>query len=108
MTGNKEDKYKDPLKVVVREIKVLDRDLADSLLLEIRAGLDFEKAAVLFSKTNPSRGGLMQPFVEGKYNDMGRVAFSLKTNLLNYAVVLNIFQDFFENSIYKKQIFLPL
>ena len=74
---NKEVKYKDPIKVVVREIKVLNQGLADSLLLEIQYGLSFEEAAILFSKTNPSKGGLMQPFSEGKYNDMGGVAFTL-------------------------------
>ena len=61
----------DPEKVVVREIRVSDRELADSLYFEIENGLDFEEAATLFSRTNPSRGGLKQPFSEGKYNDMG-------------------------------------
>ena len=74
---NKEEKYRDPVKIVVREIKVLNRELADSLLLEIQYGLNFEEAAILYSKTNPSRGGLMQPFSEGKYNEMGNVAYTL-------------------------------
>ena len=74
---NKEEKYRDPVKIVVREIRVLNRELADSLLLEIQYGLNFEEAAILYSKTNPSRGGLMQPFSEGKYNEMGNVAYTL-------------------------------
>ena len=90
---NKDDKYRDPIKVVVREIKVLNRRLADSLLIEIQGGLDFIDIATLYSKTNPSRGGLMQPFAEGKYNDMGRVAFSIKTGEVS-PVIENLDRSF--------------
>jgi len=90
---NKENQYKDPTMVVVREIKVLNRDLADSLLLEIQYGLDFEGAATLYSKTNPSRGGLMQPFAEGKYNDVGRAAFSIKIGEIS-PVIENLDRSF--------------
>jgi parvulin-like peptidyl-prolyl isomerase len=75
--AHKDEKYMDPEKVVVREIRVSDRELADSLFFEIENGLEFEEAATLFSRTNPSKGGLKQPFSEGKYNDMGAVAFAL-------------------------------
>ena len=91
--NNKEDKYKNPEKVVVREIKVLNRNLADSLLLEMQHGLDFEEAAILYSKTNPSHGGLIQPFAEGKYNDMGRVAFSIKIGEMS-PVIENLDRSF--------------
>ena len=100
---NKEDKYKDPIMVVVREIKVLSRDLADSLLLEMEYGLGFEEVAMLYSKTNPSRGGLIQPFAEGKYNDMGRVAFSIKKGELS-PVIENLDRSF---SIIKVEEKLP-
>ncbi len=90
---NKEDKYKNPIMVVVREIKVLNRDLADSLLLEMQYGLDFEEVAILYSKTNPSRGGLMQPFAEGKYNNVGRVAFSIKIGEIS-PVIENLDRSF--------------
>ena len=45
--------------------------LADSLLLELRYGGDFIELAEMYSKTNPSDGGLIAPFVKGKYNIMG-------------------------------------
>jgi hypothetical protein len=90
---NKESQYKDPIMVVVREIKVLNRALADSLLLEIQYGLDFERAATLYSKTNPSRGGLMQPFTEGKYNDVGRAAFSINIGEIS-PVIENLDRSF--------------
>jgi len=100
---NKKDNYRDPIKAVVREIKVLTRSLADSLLLEIQYGLDFEEAAILFSKTNPSRGGLIQPFSEGKYNDMGSVAFSIKIGEIS-PVVENLDKSF---SIIRVEEMLP-
>lgn len=89
--------------VVVREIKVLNKTLADSLLLEIQYGLDFEEAAALYSKTNPSRGGLMQPFSEGKYNDMGKAAFLTKVGGVS-SVIENLDRSF---SIIKVEEFLP-
>ena len=88
---------------VVREIKVLNRTLADSLLLEIEYGLDFEEAATLFSKTNPSRGGLLQPFSEGKYNDMGKAAFLTKVGGVS-SVIENLDRSF---SIIKVEEMLP-
>ena len=101
--NNKDDKYLDPVKVVVREIRVLSRDLADSLLLEIQSGSGFEDIATLYSKTNPSRGGLMQPFAEGKYNDMGRVAFSIKTGEVSL-VINNLDRSF---SIIRVEEYIP-
>ena len=100
---NKEDKYKDPVMVVVREIKVLNKVLADSLLLEIQYGLDFEEAATLYSKTSPSRGGLMQPFSKGKYNEMGKAAFLIKPGEVS-SVIENLDRSF---SVIKVEEFLP-
>ena len=74
---NMETKYKEPEKVSVREIRVGTRDLADSLFLELEYGVDFVGLAKKFSKSNPHKGGLIQPFSRGKYNEMGAVAFSL-------------------------------
>jgi hypothetical protein len=56
-------------------------------------GLDFEEVAILYSKTNPSHGGLIQPFAEGKYNDMGRVAFSIKIGEIS-PVIENLDRSF--------------
>ena len=74
---NKDEKYFEDQKVSVREIKVLNKELADSLLLEIKYGANFIELAEEYSKTNPGKGGLIDPFTKGKYNEMGRVAFSL-------------------------------
>ena len=101
--NNKEEKYKTPIKVVVREIKVLNRALADSLLLEIQYGLSFKEAAILFSKTNPSRAGLMQPFSEGKYNAMGSIAYSLGVGEIS-PVIENLDRSF---SIIRVEELLP-
>ena len=70
-------KYKEPEKVVVREIRVMTKELADSLELEIKYGVDFVALASQFSKSNPHKGGLIQGFERGKYNDMGAAAFSM-------------------------------
>ena len=90
---HKDEKYMDPEKVVVREVRVSDKELADSLYFEIENGLDFEEAATLFSRTNPSRGGLKQPFSEGKYNDMGAIAFALNVGDMS-GVIKNLDRSF--------------
>jgi len=75
---NKDLKYSEGQKVAIKEIKVLNKDLADSLLLELKYGADFISIAKQYSKTNPLSGGSLTPFTEGKYNQMGEIAFSLK------------------------------
>ena len=94
---NKDTKYLEPDKVAVREIKVLEKSLADSLLLELQYKADFIKLAEQYSKTNPSGGGSITPFTKGKYNQMGQAAFSLNvgeisdviTNLdYTYSIIL--------------------
>ncbi len=75
---NKTEKYLEDEKVRVREIKVLDKNLADSLYIELKYGSDFIELAEKYSKTNPIAGGLIAPFTKGKYNDMGQAAFNLQ------------------------------
>lgn len=75
---NKSEKYLEDEKVRVREIKVLDQGLADSLYIELKYGSNFVDLAKQYSKTNPINGGLMTPFTKGKYNDMGEAAFALQ------------------------------
>ena len=101
--NNKEKDYVEPIKVVVKEIKVLNKALADSLLLELEFGLDFESAASIFSKTNPGSGGLIKPFEKGKYNEMGEVAFSLNPGEISN-VIENLDRSF---SIIKVEKFIP-
>lgn len=75
---NKEEKYLEGEKISIREIKVLNKDLADSLYLELKYGENFIDIAKQYSKSNPGNGGLLPPFERGKYNQMGEIAFSLK------------------------------
>jgi len=76
--NNKNKKYLEDKKVSVREIKVLKKNIADSLFLELKYGADFNQIAAKYSKTNPNNGGLIPPFEEGKYNKMGQIAFQLQ------------------------------
>ena len=66
--------------VSVREIKVLDSLLADSLYSLLQNGSVFSDVASSFSLTNPKNGGLIKPFVRGKYGPLGKVAFLLSVN----------------------------
>jgi len=72
--------------VSVREIKVLNQDLADSLLLELKYGEDFITLAEEYSKTSPTKGGLITPFTKGKYNEMGQIAFNLKVGQMSEVI----------------------
>jgi len=72
----KYEKYMDPEKVTVREIKIKKRGLADSLLA---LQLNSEKFSVLASQlslTNPAEGGLLDPFSKNRYQSLA-VAFNM-------------------------------
>ena len=75
---NKEEKYFDPEKVLVRQIKVASKDLSDSLysLLEKDISL-FKKLSSDFSLAYSKAEGLMDPFERGKFNYLGERAFQL-------------------------------
>ncbi len=76
--NNKNKKYLEAKKVSLREIKVLEKNIADSLFLELKYGAEFNQIAAKYSKTNPHNEGLMPSFEEGKYNKMGQIAFQLQ------------------------------
>ena len=75
---NKEEKYFDPEKVLVRQIKVASKDLSDSLysLLEKDISL-FKTLSSDFSLAYSKTEGLMDPFERGKFNYLGERAFEL-------------------------------
>ena len=76
--NNKSEKYYNPEKVVVRQIKVNSKSLADSLHGVIVNNPDsFNSLASAFSINRADEGGLMEPFERGKYNYMGEAAFKL-------------------------------
>ena len=59
---NKTVDYMEPEKIVVREIKVAKRNLADSLLILLDAGANFPLLAQQNSSINPEEGGIFGPF----------------------------------------------
>ncbi len=62
---NKYDKYMEEEKITLREIKVANRAVADSLLGLLDAGADFTLLAQQNSSVNPDGGGLFGPFQRG-------------------------------------------
>ena len=76
---NKENKYFEPEKVIVRQIKVASKHLSDSLysILSINDSL-FGSLSSEFSLAYSQTEGLMDPFERGKFNYMGEAAFKLK------------------------------
>ena len=59
---NKTVDYIGPEKIVVREIRVAKKSIADSLVLLLGAGADFYLLAQQNSSVNPEGGGLYGPF----------------------------------------------
>ena len=59
---NKYDKYMEEEKITLREIRVANRAVADSLLALLDAGADFTLLAQQNSSVNPDGGGLFGPF----------------------------------------------
>ena len=77
--NNADEKYHDPERVLVRQVKVESKSLADSLFGVLsRAPESFESLASAFSLNRKGVGGLMEPFERGKYNYLGEAAFSLE------------------------------
>ena len=64
--NNVVEKYSSPDAVLIREIRVLSRGLADSLLSLLRSGADFNSLAKKFSLINPDIGELNKPFSRNK------------------------------------------
>ncbi len=59
---NKHDKYMEEDKIVIRKIKVSNRELADSLLGLLDSSADFTLLAQQYSSVNSDGGGLFGPF----------------------------------------------
>ena len=76
---NRDQKYIDPEKVIVRQIKLKNLSLADSLFSVVEKNpSSFESLAGEYSINRKNVNGLMEPFAYGKYNELGEVAFKLK------------------------------
>jgi hypothetical protein len=107
---NRDKKYVDPEKVLVRQLRLKSEVLADSLffVLEKRPEL-FKSFVELFSINRRDVFGLMEPFERGKYNKMGEVAFELGVGQLA-GPIENLDKTFsiikLENKIEKKHLAL--
>ncbi|MFA7331798.1 MAG: peptidylprolyl isomerase [Candidatus Delongbacteria bacterium] len=78
-TGHPED-YMHPQKVVVQEILVADKQLADDLAARAKKGENFGKLAKQYTERPDRKGtdGTLEPFQAGRYGKMGEAAFSMK------------------------------
>ena len=81
---NKEEKYFEPEKVVVRQIKVASKNLSDSLYVVLSSddslfGTLSSEFSLVYSQTE----GLMDPFERGKFNYMGEAAFKLDVGVIS-------------------------
>tara|TARA_B000000609_G_scaffold156889_1_gene150276 strand:+ start:1354 stop:3051 length:1698 start_codon:yes stop_codon:yes gene_type:complete len=81
---NKEEKYFEPEKVVVRQIKVASKNLSDSLYVVLSSddslfGALSSEFSLVYSQTE----GLMDPFERGKFNYMGEAAFKLDVGVIS-------------------------
>ena len=105
---NRDDKYFNSEQVIIRQIRIEKKTLADSLVRVVNVD-NFENIASSFSINRKANGGLMEPFERGKYNYMGEEAFSLDVGGVS-GVIENPDKTFsiimLENKIPKKH--LPL
>lgn len=78
-TGHPED-YMHPQKVVVQEILVADKALAEELAARAKKGENFGKLAKQYTERPDHQGtdGTLEPFQAGRYGKMGEAAFSMK------------------------------
>ena len=74
---HKNTKYFNPEKVVIRQIRLKNKSVADSLLDNLNQK-NFSDIASTFSINRKNTGGLMEAFEKGKYNNMGEEAFLLE------------------------------
>ena len=75
---NRDEKYVDSEKVLVRQLRLKSMVLADSLFSVVEKQPElFEELIGDFSINRRDVFGLMEPFERGKYNEMGDVAFGL-------------------------------
>ncbi|MDD3806878.1 MAG: peptidylprolyl isomerase, partial [Candidatus Marinimicrobia bacterium] len=75
---NKE-KYLSPKKVLVQEILVSDSSLAFQLHKEIKNGADFATLTQIYTERPAGKRnrGLLDPFSQGQYGEMGKKAFEM-------------------------------
>ena len=90
--NNRSEKYFIPEKVRVRQIRVKNKSLADSLSF-IVSKENFKNIATNFSINRKKEGGLMEPFERGKFNNLGEGAFLLSVGEIS-PVIENLDRTF--------------
>ena len=89
-------KYKEQDQVAIRDLRVSNKKVADSLMVLIEKGEDFVLLAQQFSSINPSEGGIVLPFSKKKnpyVYDIANSLFSGKTSKViqmkdgNYSII---------------------
>ena len=83
----KDSKYKEFEKYSVYNLKVKDKNIADSLSIAIEKGSDFFELAKNFSLLNPKNNGKMIPFDKNKNKDIVEALKGVKPG--NYSNVFN-------------------
>ena len=76
-------KYSDDEMIVIREIRVSNKSLADSLLSRVEGGEDFVLLAQEFSSINPSEGGLVLPFSKKDNTFIFKIADQLDVGVVS-------------------------
>ena len=87
---NKFDKYMDEEKMLIREIKVSNKGVADSLLVLLNAGEDFSVLAQLNSSNNPGGGGVYGPFTRDADQPLFDAASSLADDEISPVLLSSI------------------
>tara|TARA_Y100000746_G_scaffold230053_1_gene240922 strand:+ start:2559 stop:4247 length:1689 start_codon:yes stop_codon:yes gene_type:complete len=90
--NNRSEKYFIPEKVRIRQIRVKNKNLADSLSFLVSKE-NFESMAATFSINRKKEGGLMEPFERGKFNNLGESAFLLSIDEIS-PVIENLDKTF--------------
>ena len=81
-------KYSNDEKIVIREIRVSNKSLADSLLSRVEKGEDFALLAQEFSSVNPSEGGLVLPFSKKDNSFIFKIASQLDVGSISQTTSL--------------------
>tara|TARA_B100001250_G_scaffold76634_1_gene62782 strand:- start:355 stop:2043 length:1689 start_codon:yes stop_codon:yes gene_type:complete len=80
--------YSNDEKIVIREIRVSNKPLADSLLSRVEKGEDFVLLAQEFSSINPSEGGLVLPFSKKDNSFIFKIANQLDVEAVSPTINL--------------------
>lgn len=78
--NHKDSLYKIDEMVVVKEVLVLEKELANSLLQRVKSGEKIEVLAKKYSERNIGKfnDGKLPPIRKGQYGEMGKAAFSME------------------------------